>query len=286
MKSYQFQILRYKPDPVSGEFVNVGLILFHPNEKYLKGRVVESITRLSSFFPETDGRNLAKTLHFIEGEIQRIAEELQKELYLKKYEDVESITKSILPKDDSALQFTDMKEGIDVELDSAFEDLFERLVNMHLDKPREDEVKTDYDVWRKVYKNYFDKYGITKYLTSHSVKTKNDQLNFDYAWKNGDWNCYQSISFNLKRKDSIKNKVYKWDGILNELATTKEVLEVYLLTYLPKHHQNGLKEFIKRKLDEKEVGTARVRLVTENEIDDFIIEIKRDLEKHLEEEER
>lgn len=54
MKTYQYQILQYRPDPVSGEFVNVGLVLFQPEERYLKGRVVGVISLLSDFSPKTD----------------------------------------------------------------------------------------------------------------------------------------------------------------------------------------------------------------------------------------
>jgi hypothetical protein len=283
MKNYQYQILRYRPDPISGEFANVGLIMYRPEEQYLEGRVVSSISRLSNFFPETDGRSLAKTLQFIEKGVDRLKNQLATELRLVNYSSLEGITSSILPKDDSALQFSEVMQGMDIELDIAFEDIYERLVQTHLKKTDSEEVKTDYDVWKKVYKNYFDKYGITKYLKSHTVETRNDRLEFEHAWQNGKWNCYKTVSFNLKRKDSIKSKVYKWDGILNELATTKEETEVYLLTYLPKHHHKELEEFIRNKLNARKDGYSKIQLVTDNEIDSFINEVKREIGLHLEE---
>src|SRR5699024_1089070 len=128
------------------------------------------------------------------------SDQLTTEFDFEKYPELEGITRGILPEDDSALRFSETMQGLDIKLEVAFEDLFDRLINAHLDKD-EDEDKTDYDVWSKVYKNYFDKHGITKYLKSHTVKTKNDNLNFDHAWQNGVWNCYQTVSFNLKRKD-------------------------------------------------------------------------------------
>src|SRR5699024_2089569 len=116
---------------------------FQPKERYFKGRVVETIGRLSKFFPDTDGRGLAKTLRFIEKEFERVAERFNSELSLENYSNLERITRDILPKDDSALQFTETKEGLDIELDIAFEDLFNRLVNIHLQKKNKEEVTTD-----------------------------------------------------------------------------------------------------------------------------------------------
>jgi hypothetical protein len=284
MKRYQYQILRYTPDSISGEFVNVGLVLFQPEENFLKGQVVDSISRLSSFFPETDGRGLGKTLRFIEDEIECIATKLDSELHLDDYSNIENITCSILPKDDSSLQFTKIKEGLGIELEPVFEDLFERLVTKHLRKNDKDEVTTDDEVWRKVYKNYFDKNGITKYLKPHTVKTENDQLDFNFAWKNGAWNCFQTVSFNLKKEDAIKRKVYRWDGMLRELSTTKEKLDLYLLSFLPKHYSNSVEEFIKSKLDVRKVGQTKIRLVMEDEIDAFVDQVKRDISSNYQEE--
>lgn len=277
MKTYQYQILRYIPDAVSGEFVNLGLVLFQPDEKYIDGKIVDSITRLSKFFPKTDGRSLAKTLRKIEKEIDKVNDRLKNELELEQHTSIEAITKRILPEDDSALQFTHVKKGIDLDPSYAFKDLFQRLVNLHIETDYDDEIRTDQEVWSRIYKKYFDKHGITKHLRSHTVETENDKLEFDLAWQNGVWNCYRTVSFNHKRSDYVKEKVYKWDGIIRELATSQETLTVNLLSLLPKEHNGDLKDFIRQKLDVKKLGKAEINLITEEEIEVFTKKLKKQL---------
>ena len=51
MKTFEYQLLRYSPDAVCGEFVNVGVIVFDAEGKKLAGRFLDRIARESQFFP-------------------------------------------------------------------------------------------------------------------------------------------------------------------------------------------------------------------------------------------
>lgn len=281
MITYQYQILRYRPDSVSGEFVNVGLVMFQPQHKFLKAKVVSTVRRLSEFFPKTSGRSLRPTLDTIAKKINEYGKDINSKLDYDQFSSLDSITKKVLPKDDSSLQFTDLREGITLDMEHAFEDLFNRIIDLHIKKDNDDEIRSDREVWQKIYKKHFDKYGITSHLEKHTVQTKNDHLDFDYAWENGHWNCYPTVSFNHKNADYIKEKVYRWDGIINELKTSKEEITLNILTYLPKLKNSELKEFIVGKLNVKNVGNTTVNLVTENEIENFIVDLKDQLDIHF-----
>ena len=128
---------------------------------------------------------------------------------------------------------------------------------------------TDKKVWRDIYKDYFDKYNITSKLEKHTVKTNTDTIDFSKSWKNGKWNCYESIALNLKGIDNLKKKVYSWSGILSELSTTDEPLNVYLLVVSPNHNQN-LVGFIEEKLKNKQIGNVSFTIVLEDEAEDFV----------------
>ena len=45
MKTYELQVLRYHHDIVTGEFVNVGIVLFNKEMKFLKGAVTHKYAR-------------------------------------------------------------------------------------------------------------------------------------------------------------------------------------------------------------------------------------------------
>lgn len=143
----------------------------------------------------------------------------------------------------------------------------------------DEELRRDKEVWNKVYKKHFDEYGISSHLAAHKVKTKNDELEFEKAWKNGVWNCFESVSFNLTRPDAVKNKVYKWVGKLDELRSSTEEMHIYLLSVLPHDHPE-LGQFISTKLKEKATKNIKIDLVFEHGIDVVAKRIKKEIDQH------
>lgn len=279
MINYQYQVLRYMPDQFTGEFANLGIVLFAPESNYLSCKLTGRYARLSEFFGEVNGAFLMAALRRIESEIKRYDKELnQKEnrnAGKKVLDSLEQLTAAILPKDDSALQFSQANYGIDINPEITLHDLFERIIEKY--NHDEQQVKhTDQYVWRKVYKNYFDKYGISGKLKKHVVSTSKDAIEFDKSWKNGVWNCYQPLALDLKTEDSIKSKVYKWSGIIRELETAKEQVHVYFLTTSPREHKE-LNDFIKDTLTFKDDNLI-VNIIEEKQADDFAQKVRSDME--------
>lgn len=283
MIKYEYQILRYIHDQASGEFVNVGIVMFEPNSKFLKAKVLNKFSRISNFFEEINGYYLLNTIKHFQKEIDCIQNDFSffnsSEFLLRKEPNsLKFITSKILLVDDSGLFLTETKEGIDLVLESALEDLFDRLVDKYNTDVNRD-VHSDAYAWNKIYKTYFDKYGITPRLKDHIVKTYNDHIKFDKAWKNGVWNCYQSLSFDLKKDDSIKNKVYKWSGIIKELQSSHEKMNLYFLTTSPKANKE-LDGFIKHTLAQTD-SEVNVTIVTEEEAEQFASKVKVAIENSL-----
>ena len=277
MKKFQYQIVRYMHDRVTAEFVNVGIIIYQPETKFLQGQFITKFSRISQFFSDINGQYLLATLRQFENEVIMYSNRLT-ELFGNPASLTE-ITNSILTKDDSALYCSDLCFGIDVSMQAALDDLFVRLINLYTSEPDKDQHDDKY-VWRKVYKQYFDKYEITNKLKSHTVKTDNDEIEFDKSWKNGVWNCYQTLSFDLKRNDTIKNKVYKWSGILNELKNSNEKLNLYFLTVRPSLNQ-ALNKFIDDTILKYNTGQSlKITLVNENEAETFAAGVNKEIEEY------
>jgi hypothetical protein len=280
MITYHYQILRFLPDRVNEEFVNLGVVVYDPQGRLLKSRFIDKASRVSAFFPAVNTRFLNNTLKFLQGEFFILGNKLSQELPLDKVGDMESITKSILPKDDSSLVFSEVKKGRDLNAEVACDDLYERVVLRNISEQDEIELRNDREVWNKVYKNYFEKYKVSGHLHAHTVKTKNDELQFERAWKNGKWNCFETVSFNLTRPDSVKNKVYKWAGKLDELGSSKEPISLYLLSVLPDNED--LKKFINRKLNNREFDHSKVKLITQDDAEALAKKFQKEIESHSE----
>jgi hypothetical protein len=279
MNTYQYQVLRFLPDRVSGEFVNLGVVVYDPKKHKLIGKFYQKITRVSSFFPTVNSRYLASTLKFLQKEFEDICEQFNSELLFQKYKSIEEITKQVLPKDDSSLFFTDSKKMLELSIEIAVAELYEKFVlNFIHDEDRE--YVTDKEVWNKLYKEHFDKLKISQHLQSHKVKTEMDSWEFEKAWKNGVWNCFETVSFDLVKEDSIKDKAYKWWGKIDELKSSNEPIHVYLLSKLPSQHPE-LKSFIKKKLGKVVVGNKiTVELISELDAEKFAKKIKKEIDTH------
>ncbi len=278
MKKIQYQIVRYLHDRVSAEFVNVGIIVYQPETKFLQGKFINKFSRLTRFFTDINGKYLLSTIRHFEREIDIKAQRLD-ELF-SNYASLKEITNSILPHDDSSLICSELSFSIDVDPQSTLDDLFERLINKYVHE-NDKEYHDDKYVWKKIYKKYFDKYELTEKLRPHTITTHHDRIEFDKAWKNGVWNCYQTISFDLKRTDSIKNKVYKWSGILNELEESDQELNLVFLTVPPKTNRH-MEKFIEDTLIRRRNEILKVQVIKEKEADQFLAKVKEEFETHQE----
>lgn len=278
MNTYQYQVLRFLPDRVSGEFVNLGIVVYEPKKKQLVGRFYQKITRVSSFFPTVNSRYLASTLKFLQKEFESICIKFQNEISFETFSSIEEITKKVLPKDDSALFFTEAKKLLEISIDIAIDDLYDKFVLNYIHEDERDYV-TDKEVWADLYKKYFDDLKITEHLRNHTVKTEMDSWEFEKAWKNGIWNCFETISFDLVKEDSIKEKTYKWWGKIAELQTSKEPIHLYLLSKMPTAHPE-LKRFIKKKLGKIEHENITIELISDAGAERFAKKIQKEIRDH------
>ena len=275
MKTFQYQIIKYVHDHFTGEFLNVGIIMYSPENLFLKCRVTNKYKRITNLFPAVNGRWVIRVLRNIQNEVNRTSGTLHE--IFQPSEHLEMVTGKIFPKDSSAIQLTDVKTGLDVDLDAALNDLFADLVEKYNQEPSPEGTLSDDDVWKLKYKEYFDRFSISNKLTTHEVTTRNDSFVFEKAWKNEIWHCYEPVSFMLKNKESIKDKVYKWAGRLQGLTQSSEKIHITLLTSVnPKY---SMTEFINSylKIDNEQLN---VDIVTENEAESVVKQLNELMTKH------
>ena len=276
MKTYEYQILRYSHDRITGEFVNVGILLFSSPDKFLQFRTIDRFKRLNEFFPDTDGRLIKKLLKRLEILTDQTVERISNELDLDNYNNIEIVSNSILPKDDSALYFSEPMKGLSLDFELTLADLFENIVTKH-DKLKDKRSMSDDEVWRGIYKSHFDEKKITNNLVNHSIKTKNDLFDFELCWKNDVWHVFKPISLELVDTSKIKSKIYHYNGLLNELITSEENIFINYLATKPK--ESKLIELMKEKLllDESNIKT---NIVFEDDADNFTTSLKSKMDSH------
>lgn len=129
-KGYTYQLVRYIHDQGTSEYVNVGVIIYHSETNFLKSCFLKKFDRVLNFF------NCEPNVEYLKNVLDQFEEGINKidcNNFFSSFvlNDIDHITSSILPKDDSALQCSEVFGGIDIDLDSALTMLFNSLVNKY-----------------------------------------------------------------------------------------------------------------------------------------------------------
>jgi len=277
MKSYQYQVIRYLHDHFTGEYVNIGIVVYNPEYKFLGCKITNKYQRITSMFPDANGKWIMKVLRDFEAKLHQSSNRLT-ELFQPSVQ-IEHVTGSMIPNDDTAIRLSESFSGLDIDFNTALEDLFSSLVEKHIDDPKKDTL-LDEDIWKKKYKQYFEQYSVIGNLKTHEVRTKNDRFIFDKAWKNDIWHCYEPLSFIVKKKGTVKEKVYRWAGKIQGLQNANEPLHITLMTSFSPNHKN-MATFVKDYLL-KEYNNLHIEIVTDDQAEVLAKSVAEKMKAHIE----
>lgn len=229
--AYTYTVLRYVHDVTSGEFVNVGVVLHAPQAHYLGALCRTTYGRLSKVFPGVNAEHFKALMRHIQNSFEGCGERLSSELQFTSPSGVIEIAQSVLPKDDSSLQWSTSGSGRTDDPAQALEKLFNRMVMRYEDKQVSSN-RTDDDVWRHFKKN-LEGQRILQYFQPKTISVQDDEIEFQHSWKNGKWHCLEPISFDMATADSIKDKAHRWMGQLASVQGAADPFKVYLLVGAP-----------------------------------------------------
>lgn len=218
MKStFTYSVLRYRPDYLLQEEVNIGLLIRFNAENVFKFLYPDSLARLKSLYPNYSNAHLRSYLHAFEKVVQR----LNRNEALSKFD---TLSRSFLdayfiPLDSTALYFTEPKSGIyndPKEITKYYKELFFSVYGSKSSNDKKDEhyitqkFKTE---WDKLASTNTEKTLIQDFV----IKAPLIEATFEYAWKNGATNLITPIGFDLLKAGSIEDKAYQWQGKLSLL---------------------------------------------------------------------
>lgn len=225
---FTYSVLRYVHDTTTGEFINVGVVLYSREACYASALCRSTFGRLSKTFPGMDGDTFKRLMRFVQSRVEEIGDGLKSELPLNgRPATVLDVAHAVLPPDDSSLQWSPPGSGLSENLSQTLETLFDRLV-LRYDECPQQERRSDDEVWRKYRRNLEDRH-VLKHLQPKKISVQDDEVEFQYAWKNGVWHCLEPVSLDLSSADSIREKAHKWLGQLLSVKDAREPFKVYLL---------------------------------------------------------
>ncbi|MBS0240360.1 MAG: DUF3037 domain-containing protein [Proteobacteria bacterium] len=275
-KPYTYTVLRYVHDVTTGEFVNVGLVVHAPSVRFLRAKMRHTHGRLSSMFPDLDRDSFRSSMKVIERAIDRLGEEYQKASLFTEDSDAASFAKSVLPADDSSLQWSPVGSGLASDLTELLERLFDRLVGRYDEKPDRNK-KQDDDVWRPI-RDRLEQSGIADRLGKTVIRGKVDEVPFKHAWKNGVWHCYEALSFDLADADNIKDKARRWTGHLAAVRDVADQFKPHFIVGAPSDRH--LMKAYNEALAILETSPVKPEVFSENEADKLVERIEAEIASH------
>lgn len=233
--AYTYTVLRYVHDITTGEFVNVGVALYAPKARYASAQCRTTYSRLNKVFPGVNGEHFRALMRHIQASFEELGEKLASELPLNEPHNVMEFALSILPRDDSSLQWSPAGSGITSNPSETLDKLFERMVMNYDDQPARKH-RSDQDVWRN-FKHSLEERRLLHYFQQKKILVKDDEVEFKYAWKNGFWHCLEPVSFDLSDAEHIRDKAHQWLGRITSVQNTSDQFKLYFLVGQPQQEQ-------------------------------------------------
>lgn len=235
LERYSFCFLRYVHEPLSGEFANVGVLLWAPQSNFLGFKASQKYTRLSHFFYDFQPQDHRQMIARIDTQFRKLAKELadtQRLPFPDEPESARDLAFKLIPHDDAALQWSLSGGGLTDSPSAELEILFHDAVARHYDSSEEAR-RDDGVIYKEIFSRAFESAVVKPHIASYEVKAPLASHLFKQAWKNGVWNVYQPLSFDLKQSESIRNKALRWDSLTRFLAVSDDRPKIHLLLGAP-----------------------------------------------------
>lgn len=209
----------------------------------------------------------------IETRFERLGRDLNDEQanipFEKSPEQVRDIATKIIPHDDGALQWSKSLGGITDSPENELQSLYDEIISRHYEES-ESSRRDEAMVYREVYSRAFNVPEVKPFIKEHEVVAPLAAHKFDHAWLNGAWNVYQTVSFDLKRAEDIRNKAFRWESLSRFLSDAEEKPKIHLLLGSPSE-RSGHQAYGRAKdiLHSSNAAT----IIEEDEAKDFAVDL-------------
>jgi len=275
--TFTYTILRYVHDIATGEFVNMGVALYAPEARFVSATCSQRHGRLNKMFLDVNGDHLRKLMRYIQARFEEHSEKLKNELpFGAGPKSVLEIAYSILPQDDSSLQWSEAQSGLTEDPAATLEQLYARVVECY-DQRVEVPSRQDEEVW-KVFRRELESKQVLARMQPKRITAKDYDHEFEHAWKNGCWNLYQPLSMDLVDTDRILDKANRWLGRALNLQDSTEKFQIWMLLGEPRNEK--LRPAYGKALNILNKMPVNKQFITEQDAQKFSIELAEEMAKH------
>jgi hypothetical protein len=271
-QDYSYCFLRYCQDRESGEFANIGVLFWCREARYIGFQGSQRFSRLTHFFGDLDKDGYRLLVAHVGRRFDQMAEQVANDLPLETLPlSARELAAKVVPENDGALLWSPARGGITAVPSEELKRVYDRYIGKHEEK-REATRRDDSEVFREVYRRSFTSPSVAKKIKEHEVVAPLASHVFKHAWKNGVWNVYETLSFDMADVDSIERKAHQWYGRSVHLAESLEAPKLHYLLGKP-GQASSARAYGRAKAI---LNSSRVvKLIEEDEAQDFARELER-----------
>ena len=272
--TYSNITLRYVHDVVTGEFANIGVVVYAPEHRFLEARFATSYERLNAIFLKIDHLHFRALMRYMGNRFEEVGAEIRDGLHVQPVTALTEIVRQVLPPDDSSLQWSPQGGGFTDDPAKTVGELYKRLVERFI-AGSEQTSRSDEEI-AKPFKAKLGKKA--EKLAEKKIETKDYQYDFRFAWKNNIWHLYEPVSFDLVDPGSIREKANKWLGRGVALHDAKEKFKIHFLLGEPR--QAETKAAFENAIHLLSKIPGQKELVRESELEHFAEHVAEEITIH------
>ena len=274
---YTYTVLRYVHDTSTGEFANVGVVISAPSAKFADAILRPTYGRLSKMFPGMDGEHFRQVIRHLQSRFEEIASQVREEMDLgQKPTNVQELAFSVIAPDDSSFQWSPMGSGLAADLPVTLESIYQKMVERYDDRQKT-ESRSDELVW-KSFKKRLEERKVLSRLHPKTISVQDDEVTFSHAWKNHQWHCMETLSFDLMQPQSIREKAHSW---LGKMTSIKDAMEKFRVCYLVGEPQlEGSRRAFEQALNVLHKTPVEHEIIREHEAESFAAEVAKEIAAH------
>jgi len=274
---YSYTILRYVHDVTTGEFVNIGVVLYCPVTKCLDIKIRHTIGRIKDMFPDFDRKAYRSAIAAVERGVKSVARDIGSSGFLLVDGNAATLAHRALPVDYSSLQWSPPGVGLTRDVAQTLAQLFDRFISRY--DSHGARRKTDDDVWRPV-RERLDEKHIGVAFEKKVISGELDDITFERTWRNGTLHAYEPLSLDLADADEIKGKARRWRGHLAAVSDgIVDDFKLYFILGKPQAEELMPAYESAKAILARAPGTPEV--YEEDEVEMFVSSIEDEYRSHL-----
>ncbi len=274
---FQFSLFQYHNSSVSGEVLNIALLVLFPDQRKLHFLYPSSLNRLKAVYPNAVAERTLKAC--FKGIKKRVDEvNRQPELFDDYLNNTQVfIDNQLFIRDASALQFGKIHTGIlyTEDLNQIASQLYDLYLSAY-DLKGDQEKHTDEYITRQYKNGLKQKNGNLFAKLEKKIKIKDHK--FPFAWQNGTYNLVNPVSFDLEGAESIHRKATFNVGKLTLLQSFAQENNARFDLLLAKPKRAALfKEYDNAVKLLQTIGSAKIW--EQEQLDEYIDKTARELQQ-------